>query len=50
MADLVAAGPFDGLGLPVAAGRCRLSALPAVLRTSVAPFAGQDAPSPRGSA
>ncbi len=43
MADLAAAGPFEGLGLPVAASRGRLSPLPPVLRTSVAPFAGQEA-------
>ena len=35
MADLVAAGAFDGLGLPVAAGRCRLAALPEVRRAIV---------------
>jgi heterotetrameric sarcosine oxidase gamma subunit len=43
VADLAAAGPFEGLDLPVAAGRCRLAALPEVLRTAVAPFAGQEA-------
>ncbi len=43
MAELSAAGAFDGLGLPLDAGGCRLSALPAIRRVSVAPFAGREA-------
>ena len=43
MAELAAAGAFDGLGLPVEAGGCRLAALPETRRASVAPFAGRKA-------
>jgi sarcosine oxidase subunit gamma len=43
VAELAAAGAFDGLGLPVEAGGCRLAALPEAHRVVVAPFAGREA-------
>lgn len=43
MADLAPRGPFEGFGLPLEAGRCRLAALPEVPRVAVAPFAGREA-------
>jgi heterotetrameric sarcosine oxidase gamma subunit len=43
VAELRPSGAFDGLGLPLEAGGCRLAALPEQRRASVAPFAGREA-------
>ena len=43
MADLAPRSPFDGLGLPRAAGAATLEATETVRRTAVAPFAGRAA-------
>jgi sarcosine oxidase subunit gamma len=43
VADLAAAGPFAGLELPLATGRCRLAPLPEPPRAILAPFRRREA-------
>jgi sarcosine oxidase subunit gamma len=43
VAELAAATAFDGTGLPLEVGGCRLAALPEARRVVVAPFAGREA-------